>query len=138
MLSKSDQDGQEYLAEINVTPLVDVVLVLLIIFMISAPLLMNDIALQLPKTKKVQALSQSKKSITLSLDKNGQLFLNQNKVSSDHLQGILAAKAKEKPAPIVYLRADSKTDYHFVAKVLAQLKLLKLTQISLVTETEDQ
>ena len=74
------QDNQDFISEINVTPLVDVMLVLLIIFMISAPLLMNNIALQLPQTKKVQGLSPNKKSIMLSINNRGVIYLEKQEM----------------------------------------------------------
>ncbi len=135
MLGNQGNDNQEFISEINVTPLVDVMLVLLIIFMISAPLLMNDIALQLPQTKKVQNLSQDKKSMVLSIDAGGKIFLEKQGMSISKLESYLK-KLSNKSLVKIYLRVDKSTNYENVAKVLALLKSLSINQISLVTEFE--
>ena len=135
MQSSNGQDNQDFISEINVTPLVDVMLVLLIIFMISAPLLMNNIALQLPQTKKVQGLSPNKKSIMLSINSNGKIFLEKQEMNLDKLEEYFK-KISTKNSNQIYLRVDQKTNYEYVAKVLALLKSLNMSQISLVTEFE--
>jgi len=136
MLGNQGNDNQEFISEINVTPLVDVMLVLLIIFMISAPLLMNDIALQLPQTKKVQNLSQDKKSMILSIDANGKIYLEKQSMSMAKLESYFK-KLSHKSLVKIYLRIDKSTNYENVAKVLALLKSLSINQISLVTEFEN-
>ena len=135
MQSSNGQDNQDFISEINVTSLVDVMLVLLIIFMISAPLLMNNIALQLPQTKKVQGLSPNKKSIMLSINSNGKIFLEKQEMNLDKLEEYFK-KISTKNSNQIYLRVDQKTNYEYVAKVLALLKSLNMSQISLVTEFE--
>lgn len=135
MASNHGQDNQDFISEINVTPLVDVMLVLLIIFMISAPLLMNDISLQLPKTKKVQNLSQNKNNLMLSIDSTGKIFIDKQSMSLEKLETHLK-RTQNKSNPLIYLRVDQKTNYEHVAKTLAMLKSLNLSQISLVTEFE--
>ncbi len=129
------QDNQDFISEINVTPLVDVMLVLLIIFMISAPLLMNNIALQLPQTKKVQGLSPNKKSIMLSINNRGVIYLEKQEMNLVKLETYFK-KLSIKDSNQIYLRVDQKTNYEYVAKVLALLKSLNMSQISLVTEFE--
>ncbi len=135
MLGNKEPENQDFISEINVTPLVDVMLVLLIIFMISAPLLMNDIALQLPQTKKVQNLSQDKKSMVISIDGSGKVFLEKQAMSLSKLESYFI-KIKNRSTSKVYLRVDKATNYEKVAKVLALLKSLSISQISLVTEFE--
>jgi biopolymer transport protein TolR len=135
MQSNHGQDNQDFISEINVTPLVDVMLVLLIIFMISAPLLMNNIALQLPQTKKVQSLSQNKKSIMLSIDSSGKIYLEKQEMTLQKLENYFE-KLNKQNSNLIYLRVDQKTNYEYVAKILALLKSLNLNQISLVTEFE--
>lgn len=134
-MKQHDQEGQEFISEINVTPLVDVMLVLLIIFMISAPLLMNNITLQLPQTKRVQSLSQNNKNIMISIDSSGKTYLEKQEMSLEKLENYFK-KNNIKSTSQIYLRIDEKTNYEFVAKILAVLKSLNLSQISLVTEFE--
>lgn len=137
MLGNQGPENQDFISEINVTPLVDVMLVLLIIFMISAPLLMNDIALQLPQTKKVQSLSQDKMSMMISIDSSGKVFLEKQVMNFSKLESSLK-KISSRSSHKVYLRVDKSTNYEHVAKVLALLKSLNMSQISLVTEFEKQ
>lgn len=135
MQNNQGQDNQEFISEINVTPFVDVMLVLLIIFMISAPLLMNNIALQLPQTKKVQSLSPNKQSIMLSINSSGKIYLEKQEMTMDKLESYFK-KISSKNENQIYMRVDQKTNYEYVAKVLALLKSLNMSQISLVTEFE--
>jgi biopolymer transport protein ExbD len=135
MIGNNSEQENDFISEINVTPLVDVVLVLLIIFMISAPLLMNDISLQLPKTKKVQSLNQDAKNIVISINSKGQVFIEKNQVTLNNFEAKLTKYSSNKSSPI-YVRVDEQTDYLHVARVLAILKSLSFNKISLVTEIE--
>lgn len=136
MAMKSPQDNEEFLSEINVTPLVDVMLVLLVIFMVSAPLLMNDVALKLPKTKKVQQLNSKRERVVISINKNGEYFLNQKGMLFSDLLKSINAKFKKQEFDLVYIRADEQTDYRYVANLIATLKYSGIEQISLITEIE--
>lgn len=130
----ANQDN-EFISDINVTPLVDVILVLLIIFMISAPLLMNDITLKLAKTKKVQSLSETANVVSISIDSFGVIYFDKVKVNIQILESHIRKEKINKDRTIL-IRADEKTDYMYVAKVLAILKSLNFQKISLVTEIE--
>ena len=123
------------MADINVTPLVDVMLVLLIIFMITAPLLMTGVPVNLPDSR-AKALDQPKKPVQISLDDKGQIYLDEEPVQEDALAARLAdiaAKQSEADPTQVFLRADRAIDYGTVMKVMGELNLAGLNKVSLVT-----
>ena len=124
------------MAEINVTPLVDVMLVLLIIFMVTAPLLTAGVPVNLPQSK-AGALKQDKEPITVSIEKSGQVFIGEQEVAPDALgerfQGIAAGEP-----PQVYLRADRAIDYGSVARVLGELNHAGLNKVALVSVGDER
>jgi len=122
------------LSEINVTPLVDVMLVLLIIFMISAPLLTVGVPLQLPKTE-AGAIQDQAEPLTISIRADGVVFLNETRVPFSALSPALldlGAKGFSRP---VYVRADGRASYAIVAQVMASLSSSGFTSINLLTDT---
>lgn len=124
------------ISEINVTPLVDVMLVLLVIFMISAPLMFSGIKLKLPKTKKVNQLRLTQKQVVLSVTPSGEFYLGKNKVLKEELIEIIQSKFKEFNTEVLYLRADYSLEYGKVAKIVSLLKRSGIGHIALVTEIE--
>jgi biopolymer transport protein TolR len=128
--------GRTPMAEINVTPLVDVMLVLLIIFMVTAPLLKAGVPVELPDSR-AKALAEEAKQITLSLSRDGDLFLDNVPVApgelADRLAGIPPG-ADGKP-PLVTLRADKAIDYGRVMGVMGELNRAGFNSISLVTNS---
>ena len=124
------------MAEINVTPLVDVMLVLLIIFMVTAPLLTSGVPLDLPDSK-ADALSQEEDQVTISIADDGVVYVNDEQVE----RGDLARKLADIPrksggkAPQVTLRADRTLDYGRVMEVMGELSHAGFNQISLVTNS---
>ena len=127
------------MAEINVTPLVDVMLVLLIIFMVTAPLLAAGVPVDLPQNR-AAPLDQQVKPVQLSIDKQGAIFIDDAPVSADVLPARLAAIAA-RPAPAegrrIYLRADRALDYGRVMKVMGELNHAGLNRVALVSVGED-
>jgi biopolymer transport protein TolR len=123
------------MAEINVTPMVDVMLVLLIIFMVSAPLLTVGVPLDLPQT---QAKSLDKTPLQLSVDTMGKVFINDTEVAMNELIPKLKAitDARGGMDERIYMRADKKADYGTVAKVMGQLSGAGFKRLALVTEVE--
>ena len=123
------------LSEINVTPLVDVMLVLLIIFMISAPLLTTGVEVELPKTE-ASSVDASQQPVTISIDRDGKMFVGENEVRWEQLVFRVAqeggADAREKP---VFVRADGRAPYQAVARVMARLSSAGFTKLNLITDT---
>ena len=122
------------LSEINVTPLVDVMLVLLIIFMISAPLLTVGVPLQLPKTE-AGAMQDQSEPLTLSIRADGTIFLNQTEVPFASLAPALRDVAGAGMARPIYVRADGRASYAIVAQVMAALSASGFSNINLITDT---
>jgi biopolymer transport protein TolR len=125
------------MAEINVTPMVDVMLVLLIIFMVSAPLLTVGVPLDLPQTQ-AKSLEQDKTPLQLSVDTTGKVFINDTEVAMTELIPKLKAitDARGGMDERIYMRADKKADYGTVAKVMGQLSGAGFKHLALVTEVD--
>jgi biopolymer transport protein TolR len=126
------------MAEINVTPMVDVMLVLLIIFMISAPLLTAGVPLDLPQTQAKSLEQQDKTPIQLSVDLKGKVFINDTEVAFTELVPKLKAitDARGGLDERIFMRADKKADYGTVAKVMGLLSGAGFKRLALVTEVE--
>jgi biopolymer transport protein ExbD len=124
------------ISDINVTPLVDVMLVLLVIFMVSAPLMFSGIKLDLPKTKKVSSLNLTKKQVILSISKSGEFFIGDQKFLKPELISVIDSKFVENKTDVLYLRADYALDYGLIAKLMSHLKRNGVAKIALVTEIE--
>ena len=122
------------LSEINVTPLVDVMLVLLIIFMISAPLLTVGVPLQLPKTE-AGAMQDQTEPLTVSVKSDGAIFLNQTEVPFAQLSPTLHDMAGAGLKRPIYVRADGRAAYAIVAQVMAALSASGFSSINLITDT---
>ncbi len=124
------------ISDINVTPLVDVMLVLLVIFMVSAPLMFSGIKLDLPKTKKVNNLNLTKKQVILSISKTGEFFLGEKKYLRSELISVITENFKLNNTDVLYLRADYALDYGLIAKLMSHLKRNGVAKSALVTEIE--
>jgi biopolymer transport protein TolR len=121
------------MAEINVTPFVDVMLVLLIVFMVTAPLLTVGVPVDLPKTK-AQALSQDREPLTVSLRRDGSIYLQNTRVSDDDLVPKLTAIAANGYDQRIFVRGDKAVDYGRVMEVMAKISAAGFTHIGLVTD----
>src|SRR6202047_3784619 len=126
------------MAEINVTPMVDVMLVLLIIFMVSASLLTVGVPLDLPQTQAKSLDQQDKTPLQLSVDIRGRVFINDTEVAINDLIPKLKAitDARGGTDERIYMRADKKADYGTVARVMGQLSGAGFKRLALVTEVE--
>jgi len=122
------------LAEINVTPLVDVMLVLLIIFMISAPLLTVGVPVELPKTE-ASAVSDQTQPLTITVRADGAIYIQDHATPFDQLSIRLTALAGQGFDKPIFLRADGKAPYETVAQVMASLSTSGFTKINLITDT---
>jgi len=124
------------MAEINVTPLVDVMLVLLIIFMVTAPLLVAGVPVELPESR-ANALAEEANQVTLSLDDRGRVFLDEGEVASgelaERLEGLRCGATDD--APLITLRADRSLDYGRVMAVMGELNRAGCNSVSLVTSS---
>lgn len=133
---QSSRPGQKRapMAEINVTPFVDVMLVLLIIFMVTAPLLVAGVPINLPDSR-AKALDQGDKPVQISLDATGKLYIDEAEISRTDLPQRLADIAAKGGAqsPQVYLRADRQLDYGEVMAVMGEINRAGLNRVALVT-----
>ena len=120
------------MAEINVTPFVDVMLVLLIIFMVTAPLLVAGVPVNLPDSR-AKALDQEQEPVQITLDAEGRVFIGEDPVPPGQLGNRLAAYAAGDAPPQVYLRADRGLDYGRVMLVMGELNRAGLNRVALVS-----
>lgn len=133
MMSRSGlKDTDEPLAEINVTPLVDVMLVLVVIFLVMAPLLMRTIPIDLPKVT-TSASGSRAHSITVSLDAHGRIFVDGQEIASERLAPTLRHLALQDPRMIVNLCSDRKVSFGVVANVLAEVGHAGVVRVAVVT-----
>ena len=125
--------GPQPMSEINVTPLVDVMLVLVVIFIITAPLLASSIRLDLPRTDAAKP-SESPKFVTVTLDKAGSTFLDERPVTPDELAERLAEAARRDPEMEVQLRADQAVPYGRVIEVMGAAQKAGLNRVGFVAD----
>jgi biopolymer transport protein TolR len=125
------------MSEINVTPMVDVMLVLLIIFMVSAPLLTVGVPIDLPQTR-AKSLDQDREPLTLSVNLQGQVFLQNSEIPLDDLVSKLKAvtDARGGDDERIYVRGDRKVDYGTVMRVMGRLSSAGFRRVALVTDVE--
>jgi biopolymer transport protein ExbD len=135
-MSNQGPENDGPIAEINITPFVDVMLVLLVIFMVTAPMLFNGMNMELPKTKKVNSLNLSGEQIILSIDRSGEYFLGKQKILKTELVPELKARIKESRDKTIFLQADFSLAYGKVAYLMSILKKNGLGKLALVTEVE--
>lgn len=135
--SRGDYDLEfaEYrpLAEINVTPFVDVMLVLLIIFMVAAPLMMVGVPLQLPKTSAAK-IAPTQEPLVISIDKGGALFIRKEPVAEERLVDRLSEIRAAEPTALVYVRGDKALEYGRIMQVMGLVGQAGFGKISLVAE----
>jgi biopolymer transport protein TolR len=124
------------IAEINVTPMVDVMLVLLVIFMITAPLLTVGVPVELPKTK-AAAMTNPDEPLVVSVKKDGSIFLNETAIQLDQLGPRLQAIIGAKQDQTVYVRADKDTNYGAFAQVMGELQAGGFSKVGLITDSKD-
>ena len=124
------------MSEINVTPFVDIMLVLLIIFMVAAPLLSVGVEVDLPNTQAKPLAIEKEKPLTLTIDKESNIFINEVQIKKEDIRTKLLAIRKERKSDEIYLRASKNIEYQKVASVLALVSNIGYSQISLVTDVE--
>ncbi len=122
------------MAEINVTPMVDVMLVLLVIFIVTAPLLTTGVNVKLPQTSKTKSLPQDNKALTLYVERDGTLTLNEAKLDMDALTARLEGVREANPEVRVYVKGDKDVAYGQMMQVMAAVTAAGITQVAFVTE----
>jgi len=132
----NDNSHQAPMAEINVTPMVDVMLVLLVIFIITAPLFTHAVKLELLTASSAPA-PEKPESITLAINAEGKLFWNNTAVTMDELGARFTTAAQKTPQPELQLRADKSTRYEVIAQVMSSAQTNGMTKIGFVTNPKD-
>ncbi|MCP4745501.1 MAG: protein TolR [Desulfobacteraceae bacterium] len=127
-----DTNTDRLMSDINVTPFVDVMLVLLIIFMVAAPMMVQGVDVALPEAT-AKPLTSQKENMMVSITKEHQVFINDYKVELDSLKEKLIAILKNKPDREVYFRADKGVPYGVVVKVMAEIKGAGVEKLGMVT-----
>jgi biopolymer transport protein TolR len=137
IIGKRKHHRQRVMSEINVTPMVDVMLVLLIIFMVSAPLLTVGVPIDLPQSQ-AKSLDQDKEPLTVSVNDKGQIFLQNSEIAADDLipKMLAVADARGGVETRVYVRGDKKVDYGTMMQVMGRLSSAGFHRVALVTEFE--
>jgi biopolymer transport protein ExbD len=121
------------MAEINMVPLIDVVLVLLVIFIVTAPLLTNVVKLDLPKATSAADIQKPEK-VEFAIDANGGLFWKGERITREDAIARFAAEGAKRPQPEIYLRADQNVPYRYVAETLADASKGGLSKVAFVSE----
>jgi len=121
------------MSDINVTPFVDVMLVLLVIFMVTAPMMLQGVEVDLPETTS-QPLASKKENLIISINNKNQVFINDFQVTLDFLQEKLKKILEGRENREVYLRADKEISYGFVVRVMSELKGAGVENLGMVTE----
>jgi biopolymer transport protein TolR len=130
--TRASGQNRSSLAEINITPLVDVVLVLLVIFMITAPVLQSGIEVSVPKTRTVREITEQR--VVLTIDRDGGLFLGDSPVNIHELPQRLRQSNTDPSKQVIYLRADERVQFGMFASVMDEVKQAGITNISIVTQ----
>jgi biopolymer transport protein TolR len=121
------------MAEINVTPLVDVMLVLLVIFMVTAPMMQQGVQVNLPKAD-TKAMTPAEESVVVSVDKNGKIYINKEEVQAGNLRKRLADMFASREKKEVFLKADAGVPYGDVVRTMADIKGAGIERLGMVTE----
>jgi biopolymer transport protein ExbD len=138
MAFSSGNDSGGPMAEINVTPLVDVMLVLLIIFMITAPLMTHKIQVKLPEANLDEKAKEAKiPPITVAIQENGSLYWNDEPITRDLLESRLSIEAQKTPQPQVNVRGDQTTKYRIVSEVVKTAQAQGMRKVGFVAKKEN-
>ncbi len=127
------KSSQQPMAEINMVPLIDVVLVLLVIFIVTAPLLTNAVKLDLPKASSAADVQKPDK-IEFAIDAAGLLYWNGQRLTREEAAGKFLEEGKKRPQPEIYLRADQNVAYRYIAEMLADAAKAGLGKVAFVSE----
>jgi len=135
MAIQSGSESDEVVSDINVTPLVDVMLVLLVVFIVTAPLLTNAVKINLPQTS-ANAPLEVAKAVTISVDAGGKIFVDRAEIALSELSSELRSRRAGHPELAVHLSADGASNYGIVAKVMSEVDRAGVTKLSVLTLNE--
>lgn len=133
MAMGGQNNNRAVMAEINVTPLVDVMLVLLVIFMVTAPMMQQGVQVNLPKAD-TKAMTPAEESVVVSVDKGGKVFIDKNEVPAGELRQRLSDMFVTKAKKEVFLKADAGVPYGEVVRTMADIKGAGIERLGMVTE----
>ena len=134
-MTSGGNNGQ-YMSDINVTPFVDVMLVLLIIFMVTAPMMIQGVAVSLPEAT-AKPLESEKEHLVITIDKDNQVFINDFQVTVDFLQEKLKKILQGRTDREVYLKADRDISYGMVVRIMSEIKSAGVENLGMLTEPAD-
>ena len=129
--------GSKFVSEINVTPFVDVMLVLLIIFMVATPMMSQGIDVDLPQTKQVEVLPTESENMVMTLRQDGKIFLDEYAVELEDLENKLQVLVKEKNKTL-FLQADKNVPYGTVVDIMGRIKAVGIEKLGVVAEKPDE
>lgn len=135
-ISSGGGDNDEVLSEINITPMVDVMLVLLVVFIITAPLMTNSITVNLPKTEATPQMQELEKPVVLSVDAEGAVYLDKDEIPLGFLEAELINRKGINPNIKLSLNADEAVSYGVVAKVMVIIERAGIDKLSVITQQE--
>ena len=133
MAMGGQQDDRRPMADINVTPLVDVMLVLLVIFMVTAPMMQQGVQVNLPKAN-TKAMTPQDEAVVVSVDKGGKVFINKDEIPAADLRSRLTAMFASREKKEVFLKADAGVPYGEVVRAMADIKGAGIERLGMVTE----
>ena len=133
MAMGGQNDDRRPMADINVTPLVDVMLVLLVIFMVTAPMMQQGVQVNLPKAN-TKAMTPQDEAVVVSVDKNGKVFINKDEIPAADLRGKLSSMFASRSKKEVFLKADASVPYGDVVRAMADIKGAGIERLGMVTE----
>ena len=133
MAMGGQNDDRRVMAEINVTPFVDVMLVLLVIFMVTAPMMQQGVQVNLPKAD-TKAMSPVEDTVVVTVNKSGRIFINKDEISATDLRGKLTEMFATREKKEVFLKADAGVPYGEVVKAMADIKGAGIERLGMVTE----
>ncbi len=132
-IGSRDNSDRGTMSQINVTPLVDVMLVLLVIFMVTAPMMQQGVQVNLPKAE-TKALPSQEETVIVSIEKSGRLFINSSEVSNAELRSKLMTMLANRSKKEVFLKADRDVPYGEVVRTMAEIKGAGVERLGMITE----
>ena len=136
-LGSRNNSDRGTMSQINVTPLVDVMLVLLVIFMVTAPMMQQGMQVNLPKAE-TKALSAKEEAVVVSIERNGKVYLDRTEIPQDQLKAKLTAMFATRSKKEVFLKADRDVPYGDVVRTMAEIKGAGIERLGMVTEPTQQ